>query len=379
MCINIVNNIYIYVILMKQEYIYQSMMTCIGNKRKLINNIEDVIKEVKEIEKKDKLDIMDGFIGSGVVSRMLSYHSNKLITNDLEKYSHIMSNCYLNKPSKKNQIEINNIIDDINKMIEKKGLKSGVITKNYAPKDSENIKEGERCFYTNENGRRIDTIRQYIDGIDKKYRDYIMSALLIKSSIHCNTAGIFNGFYKSNGIGKWGGSGENALERIKGLIRLDNIIWNNECKINYKGYNEDINELLKKDEISDLDVIYLDPPYNKHPYGSNYFMLNTIIDNKVNDDISKESGIPKNWNRSNYNSKVKIKSTMKELLELCKKKTKYIILSYNNEGFISMNEWEELLKDYKYKKYEILYDAFKGSRNLNKRNKKVTEMIYLIY
>ena len=31
-----------------------------------------------------------------------------------------MSNCYLNKPSKKNQIEINNIIDDINKMIEKK-------------------------------------------------------------------------------------------------------------------------------------------------------------------------------------------------------------------------------------------------------------------
>ena len=33
---------------------------------------------------------MDGFIGSGVVSRMLSYHSNKLITNDLEKYSYIM-------------------------------------------------------------------------------------------------------------------------------------------------------------------------------------------------------------------------------------------------------------------------------------------------
>ena len=28
-----------------------------------------------------------------------------------------------------------------------------------------------------------------------------MSALLIKASIHCNTAGIFKGFYKSNGIG----------------------------------------------------------------------------------------------------------------------------------------------------------------------------------
>ena len=52
---------------------------------------------------------------------------------------------------------------------------------------------------------------------------------------------------------------ERMFRKNKGLIRLDNIIWNNECKINYKGYNEDINELLKKDEISDLDVIYLDP------------------------------------------------------------------------------------------------------------------------
>ena len=34
------------------------------------------------------------------------------------------------------------------------------------------------------------------------------------------------------------------------------------------------NELVK--EIEPVDLAYFDPPYNQHPYGSNYFMLNII-------------------------------------------------------------------------------------------------------
>ena len=33
-------------------------------------------------------------------------------------------------------------------------------------------------------------------------------------------------------------------------------------------------------ELKNLDVIYADPPYNQHPYSSNYFMLNLIIINE---------------------------------------------------------------------------------------------------
>jgi len=364
----------------KKNYIMQPMMTCIGNKRKLINNIEDIIIDIKKIENKDKLNIMDGFVGSGVVSRMLSYHSNKLITNDLELYSYIMADCYLNIPSKINQKKINKIIDDINNKLETDELISGIITKTYAPNDTNNIQDGERCFYTKENALRIDTIRHYIDTIDIKYKNYILSSLLVQASIHNNTAGVFKGFYKNKntGIGCWGGSGENALVRIKGLIKLDNIIWTSN-KYKYKGYNTDINELIMNKEICDLDVIYLDPPYNQHPYGSNYFMLNTIIKNDLNSNISKISGIPIDWNRSKYNCKTTIIDTMINLLDNCLNKSKYVILSYNNEGFISITEWEELLNKYKYKKYEILYDTYKGSRNLNKRNNKVTEIIYLFY
>ena len=30
-------------------------------------------------------------------------------------------------------------------------------------------------------------------------------------------------------------------------------------------------------EISDADIVYLDPPYNQHQYGSNHHLLNTLV------------------------------------------------------------------------------------------------------
>ena len=69
---------------------------------------------------------------------------------------------------------------------------------------------------------------------------------------------------------------------------------------------------------------------------------------------------------------------MKELLEESLKKSKYVLLSYNDEGIIKEDEWGTLLKDYNVKKYEIIYDTYKGSRNLKERENKVTEILYLI-
>ena len=362
-----------------KNFVNQNMMTCIGNKRKLLSNIESIINEIKIILKKDKLNIFDAFSGSSVVARMLSYHSNILITNDLELYSYIMCKAYLKKPSLEEQKNINKIIDDINNYIKNNDLIEGIITKNYAPKDTNNIQPNERCFYTRENAMIIDTIRNYIENkVDNKYKNYILANLLIKSSIHNNTGGVFKGFYKSKttGVGIWGGDGENALTRIKGPIILDNLIWNNENNYKFKAFNKDTNILLE--ELNNLDIIYIDPPYNQHPYGSNYFMLNTIAKNEIGDYISNVSGIPYDWNKSNYNYKKTAVSSMIDLLKKSLNKSKFVLLSYNNEGIITLEDWNDIFKEYNVKKYEILYDAYKASRNLKKRNNKVVEIMYLI-
>ena len=52
-------------------------------------------------------------------------------------------------------------------------------------------------------------------------------------------------------------------------------------------------------------------------------------------------------------------------------KSKYVLLSYNDEGILKEDDFHRLFKDYNVKTYEIDYDVYKGSRNLKERDNKV--------
>jgi adenine-specific DNA-methyltransferase len=361
----------------EDEFIFQPMITYIGNKRKLLSNINSVINNIKEKLKTDKIKCLDAFSGSGVVSRLLYCISNELYTNDIEKYSSLMNDCFLFPPSDKDMEIIKYHFDNINNINIKEG--TGIIRMNYSPSNDTQITKDDRCFYTNQNANIIDNIREYIhNNIPLHIQKYFISQLLIKASINVNTSGIFKGFYKNDGVGCFGGKGLNALKRITGKISI-NIPKFIEKDVKVVSFNRDINELIISNDLpSDLDIVYLDPPYNQHPYGSNYFMLNVILDNKLPDNLSKTSGIPKDWKRSVYNYKKDAINHMGFLIKECMKKSKYVIISYNNEGIINPDDWLNLLKDFNYEKKEFEYETFKGSRNLKSRSKSVTEILYII-
>ena len=107
-------------------------------------------------------------------------------------------------------------------------------------------------------------------------------------------------------------------------------------------------------------------------------MLNIILKNEKPETFSKISGIPKDWNRSNYNYEKKAIEAMTELIKESMNKTTYILLSYNNEGIISKEKWDGIFSNYKVEKYEITYGTYKASRNLKQRSNKVIEIMYLI-
>ncbi len=360
-----------------KEYLTTQIITYLGNKRQLIRNIEEEVKTIAASLGKAKLVCADLFSGSGIVARMLKKYSSVLIVNDLEEYSRLINDCYLtNKedfPGEKWR-EYKSVIEEM--CAGKK--EPGIITTHYAPQDDKNIQRGERVFYTHENALLIDTYRTLIDTViqEETLKKYFLAPLVTEASIHVNTSGVFKGFYKdkNTGIGRFGAAGKNALSRIFGRIELKEPVLSN---FNSKAiiYKKDTVKLAG--ELENIDIAYLDPPYNQHPYGSNYFMLNLIIKNKLDVEISTVSGITQDWNRSVFNRPYSALAAMEEIINALD--AKFIIVSYNSEGFITFEQMKTMLERYgKLKTVEITYNTFRGSRNLNNRNIHVYEYLFIL-
>ena len=362
----------------QSDFVLQPMITYIGNKRKLVPWIVEVIEETIGSH---SLRIFDGFAGSGVVSRALMPFCSELHTNDMEYYSYVLLRCFLETPSLEQMVRIDKCFEEMDILCQNmdKNDVTGFISRLYSPKNTDNPAADERVFYTRENALIIDTLLKYISGVDTDLKNYLLGPLLIKASINVNTAGVFRGFYKKDGIGHFGGTGENALERILAPIQPVKPIWSKSACKSFC-YNSDINNLILTFENNTFDLIYLDPPYNEHPYGSNYFMLNLIARGQEPTEYSKVSGIPKLWNKSAFNGRGSAYDTMLDLLRNCLKKAKYTLISYNNEGLITDDDWTIIFVELgcSVKKYEKEYDTYHGSRNLADRNKKVVEIMYLL-
>ncbi len=325
---------------------------------------------------KDRLSVFDVFSGSGIVSRYFKQYASFIAANDLEKYAAVISECYLTNKSEFDKKEFDLIYSDITGRLERLPLRRGLIARLYAPENDEDIRAGERVFYTARNAAYLDTARMYIDEVPAKYRPYLLAPLLSEASVHANTSGVFKGFYKDSdtGIGRFGGRKSDALSRIRGDIVLPYPVFSNyECE--YVVKNGDA--VCVCGQVPEVDVAYLDPPYNEHPYGSNYFMLNLLVDYREPDAVSPVSGIPPGWNRSEYNKKQRIKQALSGLRE--KIQASYLLVSFSYDGFIPSSEMSDMLKKFgRLEIAETAYNTFRGSRNLTGRDIYVKEYLYLL-
>lgn len=359
-----------------KDYLTKSIITYLGNKRNLLSFIDKSTEYVKKELEKEKLTIVDLFSGSGIVARNYKKDAELIITNDLEYYNYIINSCFLKNKSEIDFEELKYYINDLKEKT--KTLKKGFISELYAPVDDKNIQEDERVFYTTRNANYIDTVREVIEEYPKHIKEIFLALLLTESSVKTNTSGVFKGFYKNSKTkkGQYGGNSQAALSRILADIEIkeDNLVFSNyEC--DYKVLRGDANKVIE--ELPEVDLIYMDPPYNQHPYSSNYFMLNLIAEYKKPEEISKVSGIPNNWNRSSFNRKAE---NLNNLKEICKKaKASFIVISFSDDGFYSREELETTLKEAgKVEVLEQKYNTFRGSRNLKDREKYVKELLFVI-
>lgn len=362
---------------LRSQFFNSHLITYIGNKRRLLPFLCQGFSKVRDRIGKKKLVILDGFVGSGASARLLKAFASKLYINDIEDYSETVNRAYLANKSTIDLEKLKEYIDWLNaNKLNAKSKRPGFIEQNYAPRNDDKVRKGERVFYTNNNARIIDNIRKLIDDIPAPYRDFCLAALLVKASIHNNTSGVFKGFHKRNGVGHFGGQGENALTRIMQEISLDvPVLSDFECPV--FAYKRDVNELVTDPRLPDFDLAYYDPPYNQHPYGSNYFMLNIINSGQecaIQDGIS---GIAQEWHRSAYNKKKAAEDALNRLLR--DTRARFIVVSYNDEGIIPIERFKKVLSHYgSWELMEQDYNAYRGSRNLRGRNIKVRELLWIL-
>ncbi len=358
-----------------KDYFADDLLTYIGNKRALLPSIERGLNQIKARLGKPRLSCLDLFSGSGAVSRLMKSHASHLVSNDFEDYAEVINQCYLANRSDFDEAAYHEARMTLMDKIDQ-DWRRGLIAKHYAPCHDDDIQPGERVFFTRRNAEFIDTARQHIDGIEDSLQVFFLAPLLVRASIHNNTGGVFKGFYKNRqGIGAFGGEGRHALTRIKGEIDVPEPLFSDaECDVRVTKCDA---LRFAADIGGSYDVAYLDPPYNQHPYGSNYFMLNLILHYKLPPSASRVSGIPTDWQRSPFNKPQKASGAFFKTLDSLD--ARFFLISYNSEGFIKKERFlAELQSRGELSFFETRYNTYRACRNLLRRPQYVAEYLFLL-
>ena len=381
---------------MEDEYFTKQILTYMGNKRKFLNKIDEIITLVKTEIGEKNINIAEGFSGSGIVSRLFKNRVmndvvpleelKTLYVNDMAGYSKTLNECYLTSTTDLTTDDYENLIlhkKKIMSILSKSKIPKKFISKHWSPNNDNNIKEGERAYFTYKNACNIDKMMYYIKNkVEKKYQCYFLAPLLVKCSIHNNTNGQFSAYYKNEEKtkGMYGGKNKVDLHRITGEI-LPELPILTQHKANVKISQMDTNKWVKT--LPQVDLMYYDPPYNKHPYNIYYFLLDIINNWDTNIEIPDTyRGQPKNWVKSPYCSFVKAKESFDDLIK--NTNAKYILVSYNNKGIIPLNELDKILEKYgELRKIPVEHSVYNkligiASKKRQKKNTKVEEFLWLL-
>ncbi len=325
------------------EYLFSQLIPYIGNKRKLIDLIGQAIAQTGAPA---GATFVDFFAGSGIVSRLAKKLGYRVIANDWEPYTQPLNECAIGCNTAPAFTRLGGYEQAI-ALLNQLPPRVDWVTQHLCPKDDVSYDvTRDRMFYMRKNGMRIDAMRCQIqqwqhDGqIDNREAACLLAPLLYQACYTSNTSGVFKGFH--NG---WGGQTGAALYRIASDLTLrpavffDNGLDNHVTCMEAQTLAEELAQSGRT-----IDIAYLDPPYNQHPYASNYHVLNSIMlwDKPALSpqiDERTKSAIRTDWRtarRSPYNYRRQAASAYRALLSAIQ--ARHILTSYSTEGIIPLTE-----------------------------------------
>ncbi len=389
------------------DYLTRQLIAYIGNKRRILGFLYRIFRALGE--RHPLSSFVDPFAGSGAVARLARQMGMDVCANDWEEYSRIINTAYLTtRPGDLRALfqdrgGLQKVLDTLNKL--QGPPKRPYISTHYAPRDTNTADyRTERLFYTRENALFLDRVRETIEewypeeaagrasaeglqpgaGISpesrcRRARDLLLSLLLYEAATHVNTSGVFKAYHKG-----FGGHGRDALSRIMAPMRLEYPV------LHPSGAGAAVAKLDAAGFLAgcSADLCYLDPPYTIHQYGSNYHLLNTIafwdylpVDNRLGPDgrLLRKGGIREDWidTRSDFCYARTAPAALEEVMKAAD--ARYVVLSYNSEGVISIEELIDILSGFgRIEINSLEYITFRGGRQSIQRRTHNTEFQIIV-
>lgn len=351
-------------------------MRYIGNKENILDNIYEILQK-NNIK---GTSFFDFFSGTTSVGRYFKGKGYKVSSSDILYLSYCLQKSYIENniaPSFSKLLptlpEINNgslfvePLDIVVNYLNNIEPVEGFIYQNYTPSGTMNLAR-QRTYFIDSNGKKIDAIRIQIEAwknqnlISESEYFILISCLIETIGFYSNIAGVYAAFQKH-----WDPRALKPLE-LRTISFVDN-------KMNNEVYNSDSMELLDK---IDVDILYMDPPYNERQYAPNYHILETI----AKYDNPEIRGVTGMRDYKSQKSRFCNPKTALEDLETVAKvaKFKYLVLSYNTEGIMPQEEIIKTLEKYgKVKLEQFEYARFKSNnKGLAKTKKTVFEQLYIL-
>jgi adenine-specific DNA-methyltransferase len=296
------------------------MVKYIGSKRVLLPAILDAVESIPGAR-----TILDLFSGTSRVGHALKSRGYRITANDHNAYAHTLATCYVQADADDHARRARQLIDELNETAAAAPQPStpDPFTQTYCI---------DSRFFHPDNGPRIFAVREAIKRkrLDPELESILLTSLLEAADRVDSTTGLQMAYLKS-----WAPRALRPLE-----LRLPRILPRANSG---KGLATNLDALAAAQEWGpQVDIAYIDPPYNQHSYLGNYHIWETLVRwdfPAVYGRARKREDV--RTRTSPFNSRRQCLAALRALIQALP--TPHLIVSFNNEGFISREQMEDLL------------------------------------